>query len=1436
MGVVPASFASRHSWRSPARTRAGRSRLRLVWLAVVLLALVWPFPAAATWLVRGDTPAPPPGSVRSQACAPGDSSAPADWPLIVCDNFDTDSGSWPTGISSDELAIVSRFIGGTYAWQAKALQGVFTSVRYGLDSYPDFYAATTAAWMGAAPDARYGLQFRWQDASNFYVLFVHDGTQQFSLQAVFGNNWETLLDWTQSNAIRAGGSNRLAVLAQGPRIVLYINGEQVGEVNDGRIPAGQAGLAIDLTEGQDAALQFDDFELRVPPSAPATHAPEPSPQPVPTTGGWIGGTIPASSCTHGKWLVERGWVRELCDPFTTNQNNWSLGDAADKYGELTRSLTDNTYRWDMRAAENVNPWAAPTQWTFTDFFASVEARQLAGSDSGSYCLVFRKADDNNYYRFAISELQGFRVDALLDGTWNNLMDWSPAPAIRPGDWNQFAVSASGPAFTLYINDQEVATFSDWRLTRGGVGLAVEGSAGQHVAVAFDNFEVVVPAQVPGPDVQPGPTVPAVVTLAPGECARPASAPAGWPVALCEEFLDNRGGWPLGVEMDDYARTERTIAAATYGWDVESYRDVLSWVTYHEQEWSDLYLAVEAMRFAGPPDSTYGLIFRRQESGSYYLFDAGDGWFQVSLYQDGQWETLIEATPHPAVATNDWNRLAVLAEGAHLTFYVNDVQVGELTDSRLAGGRIGMAVSVGPDQQLNVQFGELLVLVPPGGDEPVPTPAPLPTVEPISTPPPLPTDAPVPPPTASPSACERPATVPPGWTLSICETFDDNRNNWPEGIEDDDIAMSDMFVALGTYGWEVEAYDDVFIPTELENAVFSDLYLSVDLPYVDGSEMASLGLLFRRLDRDNYYHLDISADAFMVGIEEDGAWSELISWTETAALNRGAPNRLGVKAEGSHLTFYINDRQVAEWDDASFSSGAVGLSVSVPAGDMLWAEFDNLQVWTPGEETVPPAPLPPAPVPPPTSAFVPEPVTWLTHDDPLGFTLRHPAGWTPQVLQGEQILVRSADGTEFTVVQPFFARDGATAAGWAAEVPEKLAQLFPGATVTDVRQLSAQPDQVIAELSFADRGEPGRALLLCTLDGRSGMLYAVAAPERSFDAVRQTLVDILDTFSFTTPTVPPPDSGGVTYVRWQEPNENAFALEVPQGWTVSGGLVRENALDVRPDVQITSPDGQMFFRIGDRNVPPYTALRWDMEVAGFTEGSWYSYMGMTWMVRSYTSGLDYAREYLTRNLSAGCTDATIVEERDRSDLSQPINAIYGRYNLLGGSMTIDIGQIVAECHRDGQPLYVFCLAGTKRTQISGIDIWNVETLISAIVPTAMRDAGVAILGHIANSYQPNADWVRRQAEVAGEVGDTVARVAGEIREITRQTFEAESAARDNAARRWSNMILGQTDVQDPVTGETWRVANGHNYYWRRGDTVVGTDIDRPNVEFTPLVEY
>jgi hypothetical protein len=56
------------------------------------------------------------------------------------------------------------------------------------------------------------------------------------------------------------------------------------------------------------------------------------------------------------------------------------------------------------------------------------------------------------------------------------------------------------------------------------------------------------------------------------------------------------------------------------------------------------------------------------------------------------------------------------------------------------------------------------------------------------------------------------------------------------------------------------------------------------------------------------------------------------------------------------------------------------------------------------------------------------------------------------------------------------------------------------------------------------------------------------------------------------------------------------------------------------------------------------------------------------------------------------------------------------------------------------------------------------------------------------------------------------------------------------RHWSNTMLGQTDVIDPVTRETRKVANGHNYYWRKGNTVAGTNThEPPDTDFALLTE-
>ena len=64
------------------------------------------------------------------------------------------------------------------------------------------------------------------------------------------------------------------------------------------------------------------------------------------------------------------------------------------------------------------------------------------------------------------------------------------------------------------------------------------------------------------------------------------------------------------------------------------------------------------------------------------------------------------------------------------------------------------------------------------------------------------------------------------------------------------------------------------------------------------------------------------------------------------------------------------------------------------------------------------------------------------------------------------------------------------------------------------------------------------------------------------------------------------ASGVNWIKYADPAEHAFALNVPQGWEVKGGAYRFGYFDVRWMIDARSPDGKIIIRIDDVNVPPY----------------------------------------------------------------------------------------------------------------------------------------------------------------------------------------------------------------------------------------------------------
>lgn len=129
----------------------------------------------------------------------------------------------------------------------------------------NFYLEGTFITQICAGKDQYGLVFRAPDYSNgegYYFGVTCDG--KYSLLLSDGNRYRTLIDWTSSEKIVSGSNqtNRLGVLAEGPSIDLYINGEKVNHTEDSNyLNATKIGAFILALNTPSFTVKFDQLNL-----------------------------------------------------------------------------------------------------------------------------------------------------------------------------------------------------------------------------------------------------------------------------------------------------------------------------------------------------------------------------------------------------------------------------------------------------------------------------------------------------------------------------------------------------------------------------------------------------------------------------------------------------------------------------------------------------------------------------------------------------------------------------------------------------------------------------------------------------------------------------------------------------------------------------------------------------------------------------------------------------------------------------------------------------------------------------------------------------------------------------------------------------------------------------------------------------------------------
>ncbi len=138
---------------------------------------------------------------------------------------------------------------------------------------------------------------------------------------------------------------------------------------------------------------------------------------------------------------------------------------------------------------------------------------------------------------------------------------------------------------------------------------------------------------------------------------------------------------------------------------------------------------------------------------------------------------------------------------------------------------------------------------------------------------------------------------------------------------------------------------------LSEPLFNDFMLEVDARQLAGNPESSFGVLVRMQNNDQFYRFDITGSGlYMVQWRNaNGSWNQALpDWTASDAINQGlnVPNRLKVVAQGSNLSFYVNDVLLQQINDALFLSGAIGLAAGTFGQPGLQVAFDNVVVREP----------------------------------------------------------------------------------------------------------------------------------------------------------------------------------------------------------------------------------------------------------------------------------------------------------------------------------------------------------------------------------------------------------------------------------------------------------------------------------------------------------
>jgi hypothetical protein len=251
-----------------------------------------------------------------------------------------------------------------------------------------------------------------------------------------------------------------------------------------------------------------------------------------------------------------------------------------------------------------------------------------------------------------------------------------------------------------------------------------------------------------------------------------------------------------------------------------------------------------------------------------------------------------------------------------------------------------------------------------------------------------------------------------------------------------------------------------------------------------------------------------------------------------------------------------------------------------------------------------------------------------------------------------------------------------------------------------------------------------------------------------------------------------DQAQVTFLRWVEPTEHSFSVEVPRGWQISGGLHWNGPIDPRSFLRVVSPDHKVQVFVDDPDILPRTVPNPLHAQMGLAEGRVVQSGAGPILIQRFQTGSLYAKQHVTWRL---CRDPRWVKVADLPDLSKSItSAVEPLARSSGAIARASAGEASFTCQ--GSQGYVFATTVLASSPGGPIQTWAVYKLSGFLSSDPMQSMRARyIMEHMTATWTFDRAW--EQA------------VERKVKDVTGSAMAMQNAlaaqVQRNAARNASN---------------------------------------------------